>query len=164
MTPIEHNAIQNTCDATLRELGRVFLEALPLQITQQSYPLKHLAVVQAVVSSPGWGKYSRRVLYLEKRSGCDVLNSILVLQREEDIDRQGPLQGPAAADLAHTAKAADGQAVQQHTTSSAAPGQLHVQQPSSPAALVTESTSGDLSRYDTCKKAAHYVKRLPWRS
>jgi hypothetical protein len=133
LTPIDLNTIQNTCDA-LRELGRVFLEALPLQITQQSYPLKQLESVKAVINSPGWAEYSRPVLYLEKRSGGDVLNSILVLQREEDMDRQCQHQGPGVTDLARITEAADGPAVQQHTGSSAAAGQLHMQQPSSPAA------------------------------
>jgi hypothetical protein len=138
MSPIDRHAIQNTCDA-LRELGRVFLEALPLQISQHSYPLKHLESVKVVVGSPGWGEYSRQVLCLEKRSGGDVLNSILELQQEEDMDRQGPHQGPAATNLVHVTEAADDPDVQQHTTISAAPGQLHMQQPSSPAALVTDT-------------------------
>ncbi len=144
---LDLQAMQNTCDA-LMELGRVYLNALPLQITRQNYPLKDLPEVQAVICSPGWGEYSRQVLYLEKRSGGDVLNDILVLQREQDMNRQGPLQVPAAAKLVHTTERlpatdgteghADGPAVQ-HTTSSAAQEQLHMQQRGSLATPATDT-------------------------
>jgi hypothetical protein len=97
---LDLQAMQNTCDA-LRELGRVYLEALPLQITRHNYPFKDLPEVHDIVCSPGWGEYSRQVLYLKKRSGGDVLNDILVLQRKEDMNRQGPVQGHAATNPVH---------------------------------------------------------------
>jgi hypothetical protein len=73
------------------ELGRVFLEALPLQITRHDYPLRDSLSVRAVICSPCWAEYNKRVLYLEKISGGDMLNAILVLQREEERDR-APVQ------------------------------------------------------------------------
>jgi hypothetical protein len=66
------------------ELGRVFLEALPLQITRHDYPLRDWLSVRAVICSPGWAEYNKHVLYLEKISGGDMLNAILVLQCEEE--------------------------------------------------------------------------------
>jgi hypothetical protein len=125
ITPTDHQAIQNTCDA-LMELGRVFLEALPLQITRHDWPLRDWPRVQAALCSPGWGEYEKHVLYLEKRSGGDVLNDILVLQREEDWDRG--MQGPDARPLArttellpttHHTQAASCTAAQQLTSSAA---------------------------------------------
>jgi hypothetical protein len=134
ITQTDFQAIQNTCDA-LVELHRVFVEALPLQVTQQDYPLRDCPSVRAITCSPGWAEYSRRVLYLESRSGGGVLNAMLVLQREEDWDRG--MQGPDATHLARTTKllpathrteAASGTAVQQHASSAELPAETSILQ------------------------------------
>jgi hypothetical protein len=134
ITHTDVQAIQNTCDA-LVELHRVFVEALPLQVTRPDYPLRDCPSVRAITCSPGWAEYSERVLYLEKRSGGDVLNAMLVLQREEDLDRG--TQGPGATNLArttellpttHRTQAASGTAAQQLTSSAALAAEMSIPQ------------------------------------